>query len=193
MFDPLVTPAELRDNALFIRESELLPTISAPLNEMRIYAGTPYLKIVRSWEKRNNRALLGSRDDDLMVYEVTDYADANAGLLYDLCILKYFNSYYEFLYQLKQTVNFSYYGIDTSYLKKHLYHLKELDLALLLEMTALSGDELRGGSAKAILAGKIQERRQLLDRLKADIRVNGQTAALHTLIEKTETVKDIYE
>jgi len=193
MFDPLVTPAELRDNALFIRESELLPTISAPLNEMRIYAGTPYLKIVRSWEKRNNRALLGCRDDDLMVYEVTDYADVNAGLLYDLCILKYFNSYYEFLYQLKQTVNFSYYGIDTSYLKKHLYHLKELDLALLLEMTALNGDELRGGSAKAILAGKIQERRQLLDRLKADIRANGQTAALHTLIEKTETVKDIYE
>ncbi len=189
MFDPLVTKQELRENALFIQKSGILPTMVAPLNTMRIYQGTPYERILRNWEKANNETILGEFERSKLEYKVLKFAYPEVRDIYKLCN-EYFNSYFECFYQLKQTVRFNSNAAQAGYLSAYYERFKELEIKLLLDLTALNSEDFTKMKGEEILKNSLKERKKLLATLENDIKANNNEKDLSTLLLKARAVTE---
>ena len=61
--EPLVTLQELRDSINFIRETGILPYLSTPLNELRVFDLLPYAQFLKNEQKKLGRPLISETVD----------------------------------------------------------------------------------------------------------------------------------
>lgn len=185
MFDALVTKKELIENIEFIKRNNLLKYLHSPLNKMRVYKNIPYLKLVRDFEKKAGKKLLGEYDLDTLEYNISEFADICVDRIFQICHV-FAKSYNFFFREVKQK---GMYETKTTYLACYYESLKEVEIALMQALLELSDSELAAVCQEHdILKNAVQQRDEIVKMTIQDIINHGHKDVLAGLLEECKKI-----
>lgn len=155
--DPLMTLEELNENLVGLRRTNMYRKVTNPLSVLRVQEGSPYLKMIRNREKQDGIQYITDRTNDLVFYDVINYADPRIQVIANLAD-EWVTEMYPVIFGLKMEVFSSTQDSrlsdqSASYCEALLFRFRELEMEFIETVTR---HFLSGGTADRHLTGIVE-------------------------------------
>ncbi len=185
MFEPLVTVEQILENLEFIKRNEILPYLSTPLNQLRMYPSIPYFQLVKAEEKKSGKKLIDERFEiGRSTFKIVGYKDERVEAVLKL-LEKYSQDEYDLYNALKWFVRFNYnaQSYEFKYIQEFLNLFKENQINFLHQLVALPDRELLKETIfKDVFKGAVFKRGELIKKLKQMINNKGHLEACKNIM-----------